>query len=874
MPCDRNRLQMNPLVLVRCHQFAARFGVALLVSMVGTLLVAEERAIPSASAQTINARSQQLAQVPGAARTPMTANLLVVDADRGNDTSGNGSEAAPFRSLTHALSVATGETTILLRTGTYSEDNGERFPIKMKPGVVIQGDPSTKGQSIVIQGGGDYVSRTSARQNITILGADRAALAGVTVTNANPRGYGLWLESSSPLVADNTFTVNTHDGISVVGNGAPLIRNNEFASNGANGITVYGSSTPEIRNNVFENTGFGINVAEKAAPLIVGNQIVRNKDGVVLQEQTRAVLRNNLIAENQRYGLVAIAQAQPDLGQASQPGGNTFRGNGRWAVSVAATSETVPAFGNQLARDRVDGSLDYAGTVQPSSSVQRTATAGNPSSIANRILNAPKPAPKPSTPTPPSLTIQPPGNSAPISLQVPTPQPTAPVTPTPTQPVPSATAAASESQLEAENPSTPVTIPAPVAQPQPVQPKPVAIAPVQPKPIQPKPSPRPAPSVVITPVAAPKPANADTTSTSSTATERPAQPVTIKPAPALRVPNSRTGNSLATTSLSAQSFPVPTSLSGRRNANPSLWTSPLSPYLDSSATQSRQINVVRTTTTQSKKPVDFPTPRAFANSPAIAQPPATQPRPAVEPSQRVVAVAPRTVPTATAPKPTPIAAAPPRQTNFPRANPPIRSTAVPTRRVAASSRLQTTAPKARTSAMTVPTQRVSVPARTVQPRTVQQVAAPTPAAINIPVPAPETGSVTYRPAPAIARPSSSSYPVPTRVVPSNSAVLPVPSGNIPVGNSGSRSSSAFSVPTAGSLPVAARPTSILRYRVLVNTRTARDEAQLRSLVPTAFRTQSRGRSVMQAGVFSRLNNAQQTLQLLQSHGLQARVERF
>ena len=86
--------------------------------------------------------------------------------------------------------------------------------------------------------------------------ADRAILAGVTIKNPDPQGYGVWIESTSPAILDSTFTESGHDGISVTGSGSPLIRNNYFYQNGANGITIYGTSQAEVRENIFEQTGF------------------------------------------------------------------------------------------------------------------------------------------------------------------------------------------------------------------------------------------------------------------------------------------------------------------------------------------------------------------------------------------------------------------------------------------------------------------------------------------------------------------------------------------------------------------------------------------------------------------------------------------
>lgn len=297
-------------------------------------------------------------------------NILYVSSSGGSDTVGNGSDRDPFKTITYALSVAPPNTAILLAPGTYSAQTGEQFPIVLQPNVTLQGNPNTRGQNITIKGGGDFLSPTSAGQNITILAASTGAkLSGVTVTNTNYRGYALWIESSSPTVVNNTFSGSTHDGISVVGNSRPMISGNFFSKNGANGITIYGTSQPEVRDNIFENTGFGVNIAEKASPLLIGNLITRNKDGVVVQADATPILRNNYIERNQRDGIVAIARALPNLGTMTEPGGNVIRNNGQHDVNNAAKGQIIQAYGNQLLSNRTTGQVQVAGTFSPSQSI-------------------------------------------------------------------------------------------------------------------------------------------------------------------------------------------------------------------------------------------------------------------------------------------------------------------------------------------------------------------------------------------------------------------------------------------------------------------------------------------------------------------------
>ncbi|WGV28959.1 DUF1565 domain-containing protein [Halotia branconii] len=299
-----------------------------------------------------------VAQMPLGETIISQVSVLFVNPSVGDDTGGNGSEHAPLKTITQALRVATPNTVIMLSPGTYNVETGEVFPLMLKPGVSLQGDAANKGSGITIQGGGEYLSRSFGGQNVTIIAASQGRLTGVTVTNSNPRGYGLWIESSNPVIAENTFTGSTQDGISVTGKGSPTISKNYFHRNGANGITIGGNSQPQVRENIFENTGFGINITQNAAPVVAGNQIQDNRSGILVQGNARPVLRNNLIQGSKEDGLVAIAQAMPDLGNVTEIGGNEFRNNARYDINAMAAKQVIAAAGNTLSSDRIAGQVD------------------------------------------------------------------------------------------------------------------------------------------------------------------------------------------------------------------------------------------------------------------------------------------------------------------------------------------------------------------------------------------------------------------------------------------------------------------------------------------------------------------------------------
>lgn len=292
-------------------------------------------------------------------------NVLFVNPSIGDDTTGNGSENAPWRTITQALRVATANTVIKLAPGTYSSETGEVFPLMLKSGVVIQGDTTNQGQGILIQGGGQFLSRSFGGQNVAIVGANQAQLIGVTVTNSYPRGYGVWIESTNTIITANTFIGSTQDGVAVAGQGTPVISKNYFYRNGANGITISGNSQPQVRENIFEQTGFGVNVTQNAAPVLVGNQIKNNRAGVIVQAKARPILRQNLIQNSQEDGLVAIAQSLPDLGNATEAGSNDFRDNQRYDINASAAKQAIVAVGNNIDPRRIAGQVSLKAVATP-----------------------------------------------------------------------------------------------------------------------------------------------------------------------------------------------------------------------------------------------------------------------------------------------------------------------------------------------------------------------------------------------------------------------------------------------------------------------------------------------------------------------------
>ncbi|MBE9012316.1 DUF1565 domain-containing protein [Pseudanabaenaceae cyanobacterium LEGE 13415] len=328
--------------------------------------------------------------LPTAGVHAQTARTVYVNSAIGNDGANAGSESSPYRTISYALQQANEGTIVRVATGTYSPETGERFPLQLKSGITLQGNDSTKGQDIVIRGGGGYLSPTFARQSTTIVAQKGSIVQGLTITNPNTRGTGIWVETGNPTIANNTFINNLREGVFVSGNAAPRIANNVFSRNSASGLSIARDAQGEVMNNVFDNTGFGIQVSDNAAPTIANNQVLRNQDGIVISHSSRPILRQNRIEENVRYGVVIVADARPDFGSIGNPGGNTVKSNGLADVFNMNLAMTIATDANQIGKVENSNKPDVAEApieapvVEPPKTVRPTTTKPAPAQPPKR----------------------------------------------------------------------------------------------------------------------------------------------------------------------------------------------------------------------------------------------------------------------------------------------------------------------------------------------------------------------------------------------------------------------------------------------------------------------------------------------------------
>jgi parallel beta-helix repeat protein len=313
-----------------------------------------------AAALTLTSHGAVIAQAPSLSpiltQAPVSTTVLYVNPTTGNDQPAAGkTEAAPFKTITFALQQATAGTIIQLAPGTYAA--GETFPLALKPGVILQGNESSKGASILIQGGGDTISKSFAKQNVSILAAEGSIIRGITVTNPNGRGSGIWIEDVSATLLNNTLTNSVREGVFITGNGNGTVTGNVFTQNQGNGISIAKAARGMIKNNVFLNTGFGLAIGGTSTPLIDSNQITQNTAGFYINDNARPVLRNNVVTDN-KDGVFVTSSAQPDLGTAASNGNNTIRNNKGTDVTNS-TGRPIIAIGNNIDPKKISGPVEF-----------------------------------------------------------------------------------------------------------------------------------------------------------------------------------------------------------------------------------------------------------------------------------------------------------------------------------------------------------------------------------------------------------------------------------------------------------------------------------------------------------------------------------
>ena len=273
------------------------------------------------------------------------------------DDAASGDSLAPFKTLTRALQQSRPGVIIQLSRGTYSVETGERFPLLITAGVSVLGNLPGQGQGVILTGSGRYDSPSFGPQSVTVVLQGSVELRGVTVTNPDVKGTGIWIESATPMVSGCTLSKCGREGILVTGKADPVITSCQFQDNLA-GLTLVRQARGEIRNNTARLNQFGLTISDQAAPIVSNNQWIENRCGIAISGAASPIFRGNVIAQNTEDGLTIFGQATPDLGQINDPAGNRLRDNHRFDLRNATALKLI-SMGNQLNPSRINGFVEF-----------------------------------------------------------------------------------------------------------------------------------------------------------------------------------------------------------------------------------------------------------------------------------------------------------------------------------------------------------------------------------------------------------------------------------------------------------------------------------------------------------------------------------
>ncbi len=294
-----------------------------------------------------------------------------------DDTTGLGTANRPFFTLKKALSVASGNDTIFLGSGTYKDGEkwpltDEKFPPKalsnMPSGITLEGQ---SGGVVILQGPGlgeHYAGLVFADggtiKNLTLRGFRR----GILLTNnldaylelENVRvveGYtGLFAYNAEKVSIDDCeffghFDKQVNDGVGiyVIGQTKLTVSNTSSHANG-DGLAIEGQAKAMLSNiTLNENKQMGL-YNNGAYAVLYNSKISNNgEDGVYLNIKDGFLSREGFemhgttITGNKGYGLhLEGANSFVDLGTGTEPGTNSIFGNTKFQLFDNRQVNSIP----------------------------------------------------------------------------------------------------------------------------------------------------------------------------------------------------------------------------------------------------------------------------------------------------------------------------------------------------------------------------------------------------------------------------------------------------------------------------------------------------------------------------------------------------
>jgi hypothetical protein len=330
-----------------------------------------------------------------------TPPVIYVSPD-GSDATGNGTAAAPYRSLTKAVSVIPADfDAISLRNGSYTPATGEVFPIDVS-GLTIQGQSragtviggSTAGVGLVA------TSASTSLQQLTIqgfasvavdIGAPGSTRAQVELHDVAVRdnaGDGIKVRNADVTIRASLLRANGDENLDIEANADVTVTATTIEDAGdhnvqasqagdatatvtlritASTISGAGDRNVDIRSSavativdstISGSTRDNIGVSANGSLSVTGSSISGSaRDGIDFDASGTLFVRTSTITDNSRYGIsigtnsVGAHPASVDLGNATAFGANILTGNTVFQLlddRAAGAPNAIKALGNDF----------------------------------------------------------------------------------------------------------------------------------------------------------------------------------------------------------------------------------------------------------------------------------------------------------------------------------------------------------------------------------------------------------------------------------------------------------------------------------------------------------------------------------------------
>lgn len=255
--------------------------------------------------------------------------LVVYVSTSGSNTTGNGTQASPYATISEGVSQVAAGGTVIVEPGTYDET------VNVTQDVTITSDSASGGTAA-----NTIVNAAGFSNGIVVSGAAASGtrITGLTVENAD--NHGVFVLNSNNVVISHL--VATQNGLKAVAN--PKIAEDKA-------IELVGTSNGEVYDNTVEDNGAGIGLADNgsinpgapapsgtAAPsygnIIRDNTISGNSTGcgiVVAAYNAGEGVIDNVIIDNQvslsPAGIVVAADVPDSVARGNQVLDNTATNN-------------------------------------------------------------------------------------------------------------------------------------------------------------------------------------------------------------------------------------------------------------------------------------------------------------------------------------------------------------------------------------------------------------------------------------------------------------------------------------------------------------------------------------------------------------------